>query len=99
MAIGARLTGPARAVTMPGMGNGVAFDTLAAVETLTGAGFDEAKAKAIVATMRQAEGGLATKADIAELKADMLKVAIGIAVAIVVANAALTIALFKLFAA
>lgn len=94
MAIGARLTGPARAATMPSMGNGVAFDTLAAVETLTGAGFDEAKARAIVATMRQAEGGLATRADIAELKAD-----IGVAVAIVVANAALTIASFKPFAA
>ena len=39
--------------------------------------------------------GVATKADIAELKADMLKVAVGI----VVANAALTVALFKLFGA
>ena len=33
---------------------------------------------------------IATKADIADLKADMLKVAIGVAIGIVIANATLT---------
>ena len=33
---------------------------------------------------------LATKADIADLKADMLKVAIGVAIGVVIANATLT---------
>ena len=35
-------------------------------------------------------GELATKADLADLKADMLKVAIGVAIGIVIANATLT---------
>ena len=35
-------------------------------------------------------GELATKADLAGLKADMLKVAIGVAIGIVIANATLT---------
>ena len=47
--------------------------------------------------MRRAAGAdhdaLATKADIANLKADMLKVAIGVAIGVVIANATLTAAL------
>jgi len=63
------------------------------------AGFDEDQAEAAVTMVRDAIGSeLATKADlataIAELKADMLKVAIGI----VVANAGLTFAIVKMLA-
>ena len=67
-----------------------AFDTHAAVKTLREAGADEAMAEAIVNTASAAAGAdrdeLATKADIADLKADMPKVAIGV----VIANATLT---------
>jgi len=78
----------------------LAFDTHKAVKALKEAGFDDAQAEAVVGTVADAVGGnVATKADIAslrteiaELKADMLKVAIGI----VVANAALTLAIVKL---
>ena len=73
------------------------FDTRKAVQKLQAAGVDDAHANAIVDTMAEAFGDtLATKADlaaaIAELKADMLKVAIGI----VAANVTLTVALIKL---
>ena len=69
-----------------------AFDTHAAVKTLREAGADEAMAEAIVNTASAAADAgadrdeLATKADIADLRADMLKVAIGV----VIANATLT---------
>ena len=77
--------------------NAVAFDTHAAVKTLRDAGADEAMAEAIVNTASNAAGAdradIATKADLAEvrgdiadLKADMPKVAIGV----VIANATLT---------
>ncbi len=72
------------------------FDAHRAIGALVAAGFDEKQARAVTDTVRGAiSEGVATKADIAELKADMLKVAVGI----VVANAALTVALFKLFGA
>ena len=71
------------------------FDTLTAARTLQAAGMEAAHAEAIVATMSQAvTEGVATKADIADLKADLLKVAIGI----VLANAALTAGLVRLLA-
>ncbi|MCY4468420.1 MAG: hypothetical protein OXC08_06830 [Thiotrichales bacterium] len=78
--------------------NVATFDTHAAVTALRDAGLDEAPAVAIVNTVRDAAGtdhsDLATKADlataIADLKADMLKVAIGVAIGIVIANATLT---------
>ena len=59
-----------------------AFDTYAAAKALREAGFDEAQAEAAVTMVRDAvTEGVATKADlktaIAELKADMLKVAVG----------------------
>ena len=70
-----------------------AFDTYAAAKTLREAGFDDRRAKAAAAVVRDAiTGGVATGADLAELKADLLKGAIGI----VVANVALTVALVKL---
>ena len=78
--------------------NAAAFDTYAAAKRLRDAGFDESQAEAAVTMVRDAVGTdreqLATKADldtaIAGLKADMLKVAIGIAIGVVIANATLT---------
>ena len=65
------------------------FDTLKASRKLKAAGIDEAHAEAF-------DDSVATKADlkaaIAEVKADMLKTAI----AVVVANVSLTVALIKL---
>ncbi len=73
------------------------FDTLKASRKLKAAGIDEAHAEAIVQSMVEAfDDSVATKADlkaaIAEVKADMLKTAI----AVVVANVSLTVALIKL---
>ena len=78
-----------------------AFDTLKAVETLREAGVEEAHAKAIAITMRDAvTEGVATKADlraaVAELKADMLKAGIGIVVAVLLANVGVTFAIVRL---
>ena len=71
-----------------------AFDTYTAAKRLRDAGFDEHQAEAAVSMVRDATGAdreqLATKADLADLKADMLKVAIGIAIGVVIANATLT---------
>lgn len=76
-------------------------DTLKAGRKLEAAGIDEAHAGAIVQSMAEAfDDSLVTKADlkaaIAEVKADMLKTAIAIAVGVVVANVSLTVALIKL---
>ena len=78
-----------------------AFDTLKAVETLREAGIEEAHAKAIANTMRDAvTEGVATKADlrtaVAELKSDMLKAVIGIVVAVLLANVGVTFAVVRL---
>ena len=49
-----------------------AFDTLATAHALKEAGFEDAQATAIVDALRQAvTEGLATKADIAEVRGDM----------------------------
>ena len=70
-----------------------AFDTYAAAKTLRKAGFDDRQAEAAVAVVHDAiTGGVATRADLSELKADLLKVAIGL----VIANVTLTVALVKL---
>ena len=74
------------------------FDTYTAAKHLRDAGFDERQAEAAVSMVRDVvsadRGELATKADlvaaIADLKADMLKVAIGVAIGVVIANATLT---------
>ena len=73
------------------------FDTLKASRKLKAAGIDEAHAEAIVQSVAEAfDDSEATKSDlkaaIAEVKADMLKTAI----AVVVANVSLTVALIKL---
>ena len=53
------------------------FDTLAAADRLRDAGFDDGQARAIVEIHRDAETGLATKADLhtlrAELRADLYR--------------------------
>ena len=73
------------------------FDTHAAVKALMRAGLASAHAEAITDTVRAAIAeGVATKADIAALENRMPKVAIGIVVAIIVANAGITFALLKL---
>ncbi|MBF0139855.1 MAG: DUF1640 domain-containing protein [Magnetococcales bacterium] len=59
------------------MGNAVAFDTYAAIKCLKAAGFDEVQAEALSDTIKVAQDAhldkLATKRDIAESKADILK--------------------------
>ena len=73
------------------------FDTHAAVKALMHAGLAPAHAEAITDTVRAAIAeGVATKADLAALENRMLKAAIGIVVATVVANAGVTFALLKL---
>lgn len=80
-----------------------AFDTLAAARKLKAARVEPEQAEAIADAIGAAVGGgsVATRADlrgaVAELKIDMLKIALGVAVGIVATNAALTLALFKLF--
>ena len=88
----------------------IAFDTLKAAEGLEAAGMDARQAKAVVGTVAEAfSDTVATKADIAEvradlktglaeLKADMLKIAMGVAIAVILANAAMTIALIRFLA-
>ena len=85
----------------------IAFDTLKAAEGLEAAGMDARQAKAVVGTVAEAfSDTVATKADIAEvradlktglaeLKADMFKVAMGVAIAIILANATMTIPLIR----
>ena len=73
------------------------FDTHAAVKALMHAGLAPAQAEAITGTVRAAIAeSVATRADIAGLGNRMLKVATGIVVAIVVANAGVTFALLEL---
>ncbi len=72
------------------------LDTHETVRQFVAAGIPDKQAEVIVAALSRSDSELATKADlaaaVAELKADMLKVAVGI----VIANASLTIALIKL---
>ena len=83
-----------------------AFDTLAAARELEAAGMDRGLAEITALNMHRAGTAhldrLATKADLktglAELKADMLKAALGIVIAnaaFVVANAGIVIATLK----
>ena len=67
------------------------FDTLKATRDLEAAGVERSQAEAIAAAIRDSQGELATKADLAGLKVDMLKIAIGI----VVANTGLTVGLLQ----
>ena len=75
----------------------LAFDTHKAVKALKEAGFDDSKAEAVVATVGDAIGGsIATKADIAELRAEMYRLALTAAVSIIGLTTGLTVALVKL---
>ena len=82
-----------------------AFDALTAARKLEAAGVERRQAEAHAETLREAisvdRDELATKGDIAatkadlmtaiaDLKADMLKVAIGVAIGVVILNATLT---------
>lgn len=67
------------------------FDTLKATRDLEAAGVERSQAEAIAAAIRDSQGELATKADLAGLKVDMLKIAIGI----VAANTILTVGLLQ----
>ena len=72
------------------------FDTLAAAKRLHDAGMGREQAEAVAAAIREGQGELVTKADLAaleaRLKADLWRAAFGI----IVANAAITFGLLKL---
>ena len=53
--------------------NAASFDTLAAADRLRDAGFDDGQARAIVEVHRTAGEQVATKADLAELRADIYR--------------------------
>ena len=79
--------------------NTPAFDTLEAAEKLAGAGIDESHAKAIASTMRRAVAAdrdtLATKTDLANLRADLYRalwIQTGAIVGTVIAAAGVVIA-------
>ena len=81
----------------------VSFDTLAAAEALQDAGIEPKKAKAIVATARDAAGAgrdsLATKADIADIRTELSSLETRLTwrmIGIVAAQGTLIVALLKL---
>ncbi|MYB01007.1 hypothetical protein F4X90_15235 [Candidatus Poribacteria bacterium] len=78
------------------------LDTHATIKQLEDAGMDSSQAEVVVAAISRSDAELATKADlkaeIAELKTDMFKVAMGVAIAIILANATMTIALIRFLA-
>ena len=47
------------------------FDTLGAAKTLREAGFDQSQAEGVAGVVRDGRAGLATKADIAAVRADL----------------------------
>ena len=78
------------------------LDTHATIKQLEDAGMDSSQAEVVVAAISRSDAELATKADlkaeIAELKTDMFKVAMGVAIAIILANVTMTIALIRFLA-
>ncbi len=74
----------------------VAHAQAEAIVTTMAEAFDDAVAtKADIAEVKAELKSMATKADIADLKADMLTVAMGVAIAVILANATMTIALIR----
>ncbi len=70
----------------------VSIDTLAAAKDLQDAGFDPDQAEALARTVGKLESEhLATKADLAGLRADLYRVALGI----IGANAAITLGIVR----
>ena len=73
------------------------FDTYAAVKNLERAGFQEAQAEAVVRTVGEAiDDQVATKADLAALRAQVQADLFKAALAIVALQTTLTVALIKL---
>ena len=73
------------------------FDTYAAVKNLERAGFQEAQAEAVVRTVGEAvDDQVATKADLAALRAEVQADLFKAALAIVALQTTLTVALIKL---
>ena len=74
--------------------NGTTFDTLSAARDLEAAGFDRVQAEALAAAIRNGQGDLATKTDIAQLdnRLNMLQWVVGI-------QSAVTLATFAIVAA
>ena len=74
--------------------NGTAFDTLSAARDLEAAGFDRVQAEALAAAIRNGQGDLATKTDIAQLDSrfNMLQWVVGI-------QSVVTLATFAIVAA
>ena len=81
--------------------NGTTFDTLRAARDLEAAGFDRVQAEALAAAIRNGQGDLATKIDIAQLdsrlkqldsRLNMLQWVVGI-------QSAVTLATFAIVAA
>ena len=68
------------------------IDTLAAAKELQAAGFDSDKAEALARTVGKLESEhFATKADLAGLRADIFRIALGI----IGANAAITLGIIR----
>ena len=80
--------------------NGIAFDTLAAAKALRDAGFEDRQAEAVTGVVRHAVGAdrdtLATKADLASLRADIYRALWAQGAGLVAVMTAL-MAAFKLF--
>ena len=74
--------------------NGTAFDTLSAARDLEAAGFDRAEAEALAAAIRNGQGDLATKIDIARLdsRINTLQWVVGIQSAVTVATSGIVAA-------
>ena len=82
------------------------LDTHATIREFQEAGMDSRQAEVVVAAISRSDAELVTKADlkaeiatvkaeIVNFKADMFKVAMGVAIAIILANATMTIALIR----
>ena len=82
-----------------------AFDTLKATKTLIAAGVDPRQAEAHAETLRDAVSeGVATKTDIANVRADLaaleirlIKFGVGLAFAVVAGQTALSVGLLRAF--
>ena len=81
--------------------NGTTFDTLSAARDLEAAGFDRVQAEALAAAIRNGQGDLATKIDIAQLdsRLDMLHSRLNMLQWVGGIQSAVTLATFAIVAA
>ena len=81
--------------------NGTTFDTLSAARDLEAAGFDRVQAEALAAAIRNGQGDLATKIDIAQLdsRLNMLHSRLNMLQWVVGIQSAVTLATFAIVAA